>query len=167
MSYLSWHWSVMQNLKTNWLAVWKMAWGIWQILTRTLGSAKIGTFMGFFCSKKKMHKLKNYRGNMCNDTEEWWNIWWGIDWSFQSRHKEFDKFWLEHSKVSKICSLMGCFWPKYIMLELKKYREVIFNDTRKWNKIWRGTEFPVFKIDLRNLKAHFQVWDNFWQLKAL
>ena len=27
-SYLSWHWRVMQNLKKNWLVVWKMTWRI-------------------------------------------------------------------------------------------------------------------------------------------
>ena len=31
---------------------------------------------------------------------------------------------------SKIYTLMGCFWPKYVMFELKKYRGVIFHDTR-------------------------------------
>ena len=50
-SYLSWHWRVMQNLKKNWLVVWKMTWGIWQIFTRALESVKIGTFMGPFCPK--------------------------------------------------------------------------------------------------------------------
>ena len=25
-SYVSWHWKVMQNLKKNWLVVWKMIW---------------------------------------------------------------------------------------------------------------------------------------------
>ena len=50
-SYLSWHWIVMQNLKKNWLVVWKMTWEIWQIFIRTLESVKIGTFMGSFCSK--------------------------------------------------------------------------------------------------------------------
>ena len=33
--------------------------------------------------------------------------------------EEFDKFWPDHSKISKICTLTGCFWPKYIMFELK------------------------------------------------
>ena len=42
--------------------------------------------------------------------------------------------------VSKICPLMGCFWPKYIMPELKKYGGVIFHDTREWCKIWRKTD---------------------------
>ena len=35
-SCLSWHWRVMQNLKKNWLVVWKMTWRIWQIFTRAL-----------------------------------------------------------------------------------------------------------------------------------
>ena len=50
-SYISWHWRVMQNLKKNWLVVWKMTWGIWQIFIRTLESVKIGIFMGSFCPK--------------------------------------------------------------------------------------------------------------------
>ena len=45
-SYLSWHWRVMQNLKKNWLAVWKMTWGIWQFFTRSLESVKIGILKG-------------------------------------------------------------------------------------------------------------------------
>ena len=27
-SYLSWHWRLTQNLKNNWVVVWKMTWGI-------------------------------------------------------------------------------------------------------------------------------------------
>ena len=77
---------------------------------------------------------------MCHDNEEWCKIWRGIDLSFQNWHEEFDKFWPEHSKISKICTLMDCFWPKYIMFELKKYRGAIFHDTRVWCKIWRKTD---------------------------
>ena len=55
-SYLSWHWRVMKNLKKNWLLVWKMTWGIWQIFTRTLEIIKIDTFMGLFCPKEKVHE---------------------------------------------------------------------------------------------------------------
>ena len=62
-------------------------------------------------------------------------IWRRIDLSFQNWHKEFDGFWLENSKVSKIYTLMSCFWPKYIMFEIKKYRGAIFHDTRVWCKI--------------------------------
>ena len=31
-SYVSYHWRMMQNLKRNWLVLWKMTWGIWRIL---------------------------------------------------------------------------------------------------------------------------------------
>ena len=40
-SYLSWHWSVIQNLKKNSLVVWKMT-RIWQIFTRALKMSKLG-----------------------------------------------------------------------------------------------------------------------------
>ena len=77
---------------------------------------------------------------MCNETEEWWKIWKGIDLSLQNWHEEFDEFWPEHSKVSKIYTLMGYVWPRYIMLELKKYSGVIFHDTEQWCKVWRKTD---------------------------
>ena len=35
---------------------------------------------------------------------------------------------------------MGSLWPKYIMLELKQYRGVIFHDTKELCKIWRKTD---------------------------
>ena len=30
---------------------------------------------------------------------------------------------------------MGCFWPKYLMFELKKYRGAMFHDTGVCSKI--------------------------------
>ena len=59
---------------------------------------------------------------------------------FQNWHEEFDKFWPEHSKVSKMFTLMGSFWAKYILFELKKYREVIFHRTEEWCKIQSKTD---------------------------
>ena len=50
-SYVSWYWRVIQNLKKNWLVIWKMTWRIWQIFTRALESLKIGTLMGSFYPK--------------------------------------------------------------------------------------------------------------------
>ena len=67
-----------------------------------------------------------YRGVISNDTEEWWKVWREIDLSFQNWHKEFDEFWPQNSKVSKTYAFMGCFWPNYIMFELKKYTRVAF-----------------------------------------
>ena len=34
-------------------------------------------------------------------------------------------------KVSKICTVIGSYCAKYLMFDLKKYREVIFHDTEE------------------------------------
>ena len=60
-------------------------------------------------------------------------------------HEEFNKFWPEHSKISKIYPLKGCLWPKYIIFEITKYRGIIFNGTEYWCKIWRKTDFSFQK----------------------
>ena len=96
--------------------------------------------MGFFWAKYILFKLKKYRGIIFCKTEEVYKIWRGIDLSFQKWHKEFDKFWPEHSKVSKTFTLIGSFSAKYILFELKKYRGVIFHETEEGYKIWRGID---------------------------
>ena len=48
-SYLSWYWRVMQNLKNNWLLVWKMASEVCQIFTTALESVKFEILMGSLC----------------------------------------------------------------------------------------------------------------------
>ena len=75
---------------------------------------------------------------MCHYNEEWHKISRGIDLLFQNWHGKFDEFWPKHF-VSRIFTLMRSFWAKYILLELKRYREVIFHDTKEWRKIWRKT----------------------------
>ena len=47
-SYVWWHWTLMQNLKENWLLLSKMTWGICEIFTKALECIKIGILMGFF-----------------------------------------------------------------------------------------------------------------------
>ena len=71
---------------------------------------------------------------MCHDNEEWFKIWRKIDLSIQNWHEEFDEFWPEYSQISNISTLVGCFSPKYIMFELKKYGGVMFDDTEYWCK---------------------------------
>ena len=77
-------------------------------------------------------------------------------------YKEFDKFWHKHLKVSKIFTLMGFFWAKYILFQLKKYRGVIFRETEEGYTIWRGIACH-FKIDI------YKEFDKFWDehLKVL
>ena len=56
----------MQNLKKNWLVLWKMTWGIWQFFTKTLGSVEIGTLMASFIQNRKCMSQKI--------TEELWKV---------------------------------------------------------------------------------------------
>ena len=109
---------------------------------------------------------------MCNGTKEWWKIWRGIDLSLQNWHKEFDEFWLGHLKVSKIYTLMGYFWPKYIMFELKSMKELYFitleSDAkfeekmtcafRKWHK-----EFAKFSREHSKVPKLGLLWSPFIQ----
>ena len=103
---------------------------------RTKASRKIGNLMGFFCPKLKIFELKIYRGVTCHEMEEWCKNWRGIDFLVQNWLEQFDEFWFKHSKISKICTLMGCLWPKYTMFDLKKYKGVMFDSIEYWCKIW-------------------------------
>ena len=50
------------------------------------------------------------------------------------------EFWCEHSKVSKICTLIGTFRAKHITFDLKKYRGNIFHNTEEPYKNSRKTD---------------------------
>ena len=128
-----------------------MTWGIWQVFSR---SFKIGILMGSFNPNLKKNELKIHRGVICHDNEGLRKIWRRTDLSFQSWHEEFDDFWPEHLKVSKIFILMDSFWAKYILFELKNYRGVIFHKTEEKYKIWRG-------IDLSFQNWHKE-FNKFW-----
>ena len=101
---------------------------------------KIGILMGSFNPNLKNYELKIQRGSICHDNEELCQIWRGTELSFQSWHEEFDKFWPDDLKVSKIFILMGSFWAKYVLFELKEYRGVIFHETEEGYKIWRSID---------------------------
>ena len=135
-----------------------MTWGSWQILTRALEDLKIGTFMGSFCAKMKIYELKIYMRAMYYDNGEWCKNCRGFDLSVQNRHNKFDEFWPEHSKISKIYTLMDCFWPKYTIFKLKKYRGVMFDGTEDWCKIWRKTDLCFPKWHEQFGKFSFTGW---------
>ena len=84
---------------------------------------------------------------------------------------EFDKFWPKHPKVSKIFPLMGSFWAKYLLFEIKKCRGVIFHATKDWCKIWRGTdlllqnwyvEFDKFWLEHSKFLNMFALMSSYW-----
>ena len=94
-----------------------------------------------FIQSQKIYVFRIYRGVILNDNEKRCKIGSGIVLSFQKWREEFHEFWPEQSKISKICTLTDCLWPKYVMFELKKYRGIMFDSTEYWGKIWRKTEF--------------------------
>ena len=133
--------------------------------------SKMFTLMCSFWAEYILFELKKYRGVIFHDTEEWYKIWRGINMSFQNWHREFDKFWPEHLKISKILTLMGSFWAEYILFELKKYRGVIFHDTEGWYKIWRGIdlsfqnwqeEFDIVWLEHLEVSKFFPLMGSFW-----
>ena len=83
--------------------------------------------------------------------EEEYKIRRGIESLLQNWHKEFHKICPEHSKIWKMFILIGFFWGKYIFAKLKKYRGIIFHETEKRYKIWRGID-----LSFRNTKAIYQ-----------
>ena len=151
---------LIQNLKRNWLFCSNFTWAICQSFTRTLESLKIGTLVGFFCPKLKMYELTIYK-ELCvmimkND----------------AKIEDFDEFWTEHSKISKIFTLMGCFWPKYIMSVLKMYRGVMFVGTEYWCIIlWKNDlcfqnspeEFEKLLPEILKVSKLGLWWDSFIQ----
>ena len=112
--------------------------------------SQIFILMGSFWAKYILFELKMYRGVIFHETEKGYKIWRGINLSFENWHKEFVKFWPERSKVSKIFTLMGSLWAKYILFELKKYRGVILHETKRDTKIGEVSTHH-FKIGIRNL----------------
>ena len=125
---------------------------------------QICTLIGSFCWKYIKFQLKKYRGVVSHDTEDWCKIWRKTDLLFQN-WQEFGEFLSEHSKVSKICTLIGSLHEKYVMFDLKKYRGVIFHSTRQWCKTWRKTDLwfgkqhaEFGKFSPEHLKVGTQNW---------
>ena len=59
--------------------------------------------------------------------------------------QEFVKSWPGHSKVLKICTLIGSYCVKYLIFDLKKYRGVIFHDNEDWRQIIRKNDLWFWK----------------------
>ena len=161
---MSWHWRVMQNLKKNWLATWKM--------TRNLvnfhaGSQKSGNlhFNGLLLSnaykvldEKVQESYVSWHWRMTQSFKKNWilvpEMTWGISWILM---------WEVASR--QICTLICYFCWKYITFEPKqKYREVKCHNTAEWCKIWGGTNLNFEKlheefgdIELINLTQHSKV----------
>ena len=153
---MSWQWILMQNLKRNWLVVSKLTVVIWEILTRALESLNNILFNVLLLSIVIAFELKKNRGVIFNDTEEGYKILKGINMLFENWHKEFDKFWPDHSKVSKTFTVMGSFLAKYILFELQKYRRVTFHGTLKTYSNFEEKLIFGLKNDMKNVANFYQ-----------
>ena len=63
------------------------------------------------------------QGIIWHDNKEWFKIWKRIDLSIQDGHEELEESWPEQSEILKTCTFKGCFWQKYVTVELKKVQE--------------------------------------------
>ena len=127
--------------------------------SRTQKSKKLFTLMSSSWAKYTLSELEMYRGVFFHDTQERYKIWRKIDLLLQNWHKEIEKFWPEHWKVSNIFTLMGSFWAKYILVEPEKYRGIIFLDNEEW---WKFGEESTCRFQNRFWtgalkKLHFNV----------
>ena len=114
-------------------------------MTQALESLQNFNFNGLLLSKVTLFELKNYRGIIFHETEEGYKIWSGIDLLFQNWHK-FDKFWPEHSKVLRMFILIGTFWAKFMLFELKKVQRSYLHDIEEWCKIWKEIWLVAWKM---------------------
>ena len=123
----------MQKLKKNWILLLYMTWGIWWILMRAVASLKICTLMCYFCRKYIMFELKKYRGirviTLKNNPKFEEQLTCALK-NDMSNLVNLDPT----PKSFKICSLIGSFWPNYIMFKLRNYRGVMCHDTKALRK---------------------------------
>ena len=81
--------------------------------------------------------------------------------------EEFEEFWSEHSKISKICTLMGFIWPTHTMLEVKKVQTVydwwhwrlMQNLKENWLMLSRKTR-RIWQIFVHRLKNSYFVLES-------
>ena len=101
--------------------------------------SKLGLWWDPLIQSRKGTSLK-LTGELCvmtmnndaNSKRDWltsWKLTWGIWWILPQA--------LENLKT---LYFNGLLWPKYIMFQLEKYREVNFDGTKDWCKIWRKTD---------------------------
>ena len=92
---------------------------------------------------------------MSHDTEAECKIWRKTDILFQKWQK-FGEFWPDHSKVSKICFLIGCFLYKVYNVWVKKNTDELSFITRKSDAKFEQKLTYSLENDLRNLANFHQ-----------
>ena len=130
----------MQNLKKNWLVVWKVTWGIWKVFTRALKVSKLGLWWDPLIQNRKRMSLRSTEELCVMTMKKNAKLEEELTCHFKIVMRNLNEFWSKHLKISKSFILMCSFWAKYILFEVKKYRGVIFHETDEVYKIWRGID---------------------------
>ena len=127
--------------------VWKMTWGIRQVLTRALESIKNWDFDGMILLSKVeivwaqnlQRSYVSWQWRMIQKLKRNWlvvlRLTWGI-WRILTQALE---------SLKTLCFNGLLLTKVYIMFELKKDRGVIFDDTEEWCKIWKKTDLQFEK----------------------
>ena len=71
--------------------------------------------MGSFCPKYIRFELKNYRGVIFHDNEQWCKMWINLDLVVSKMAWKIAWTFIRALKSLKNCTLMGSFCPKHIM----------------------------------------------------
>ena len=123
-SYLSWHWTVMQNLNKSWPCGVKTG-------------MKMCTWMGSFCPKRNVSSRKFQRNHVpwhwkvTQNLSKNWLVAWKMTGNLINLHAS--------NWMSENFQLMGSFCRKHIKFYMKKHKKVISHDTGEWCKVWRKT----------------------------
>ena len=129
-SYLSWHWTVVQNLNTP---------NLW-ILMRARANLKNYTSHVLLLSKVYyVWAQKKYRGVICHNMEN------DIKFEKELVSKNGVRNLANFDATLKICTLMVFFWQKYVMIELKKCRGVLHHYAEYRCKLWRKNDLRFHK----------------------
>ena len=126
---------------------------------QSIWKSQTWVFDDIFLSKFEYLWASNLQGSYVSWQGKWCKKWLGIDLAVQNWHEEFEEFWPEKSKIPKLCTLMGWFWPQYTIFELKENRGVMFHSTEYWfvlSKIIRGI-LQIFTKACLNV-ANMELW---------
>ena len=93
-----------------------------------------------------MYELKVYMGAMCHDNENDAKFEEELTCQFKIDMRISINFESRTQKLSKIYNLVGCFWSKYLLFLVKKYKGVMLDGTEDWCKIWMKTDLGFEKL---------------------
>ena len=158
-NYVSWHWSVMQYLKKNWLVVWKMTRNLINFHASSRKSENLH-FDGLVLSKaykvldEKVQKsyvswhwrvMQSLKKNWLLVPKVTWGIWWIL---------------MPAVASPKICTLMCYFCRKYIVFEPINYKGVMCHNIEEWCKLWGGTDLCFEKWNEEFGKFWLNTWNS-------